>query len=66
MMQRKAEHRMSHGGRARRAPYARPRLERLGDLRGRTFGPSIGLGESSNPQVFRSTFMSGDEYEELP
>ena len=27
-------------------PYARPRLERHGDVRGRVLGPSIGTGDS--------------------
>ena len=43
-----------------RPRYAAPRLRRLGDLRGHTFGPSIGTGESGNQNVFRVFLYEGE------
>jgi hypothetical protein len=34
-------------------PYGKPELARLGRLADITHGPSIGLNESGNPQVFK-------------
>lgn len=37
-----------------RRSWSAPRLRTLGELRGLTFGPSPGVGETGNPALFRA------------
>lgn len=49
-----------------RPRYRRPRLVRLGDLRGSTFGPSPGTGESGGGGTFDFMFTPFEDYDQLP
>lgn len=50
-----------------RRRYERPRVIRLGDLRGSTFGVTIGAGESgAGGAVFDFMFTPYEDYDQLP
>lgn len=50
----------------RRPLYRRPKLARLGDLRGSTFGPSPGTAESGSGGTFDFMFTPFEDYDQLP